>query len=900
MRFDLLLVAAFLSACPLLVSTAGCADTTLYVSPKGSDTNPGTRAQPLLSLKGARDAIRSLKAKAPLSDAVRVLFEDGTYPVTEMLVFGPQDSGTEKAPISFEAAPGAKPVLDGGRRVTGFTKGANGVWTAQLPDVAAGKWYFEQLWVNGKRATRARLPKKFYFYAEGKAEHGVDPTTGQLTDFGGRAFKARPEDLAQFPKDLKDVTLIAYHSWETSRHHLAFADPTTGIVAATAQFPWGFCAWGPRQRYVIENFREALTDPGEWYLDRTSGTLSYIPLPGEDMTTAEVFAPAGPQQFIQIKGETAAGMPVDYITFRGLSFQHGNYILPPDGHSDGQAAFSIEGLIQADGARNITIEDCEITHIGIYGVWFRRGCGDCKVTRTYLHDLGAGGLRIGDAGTPTDPADQTSRISFDNNIIYSGGRLFPGCIGIWVGNSGHNEITHNDISDLFYTGVSVGWSWGYGPTLTRDNHIDFNCIHNIGQGVMSDMGGVYTLGISPGTKIDNNVIHDVYSYDLYGRGGWGLYNDEGSSDIVMANNLVYNTKTGTYHQHYGANNIVRNNIFAFSMDGQIQRSRVEPDHVSFSYTNNIVYWKSGNLITAGSLRDDKVKLASNLYWCTGEPVKIHEYTFLEWAKLGKDPGSMNEDPKFVNAEKFDFRLRPDSPASLIGFKPFDYTKAGVYGDAKWVDLAKGLPQKPVEFAPPPPPPPPLVVKDDFETTPVGGRPSDAQVNVEGKGDDIAVTDETSAGGKHSLKITDAPGLQNIFDPHFFYTPNYTDGMARCSFDERVEEGVIMYHEWRDNSNPYKVGPSFWVQDGKLTVGGKPLLNIPTGEWVHFAVTAGLGAKSTATWDLTVTLPNQQPQKFAALPCDPNWKTLTWLGFSSMADAKTVYYLDNIQIENKGE
>ena len=122
-------------------------------------------------------------------------------------------------------------------------------------------------------------------------------------------------------------------------------------------------------------------------------------------------------------------------------------------------------------------------------------------------------------------------------------------------------------------------------------------------------------------------------------------------------------------------------------------------------------------------------------------------------------------------------------------------------------------------------------------------------------------------------------------------------MSRCAFDLRVEAGVEFYHEWRDNSSPYRVGPSLWIVGGKLNVAGKPVADVPAGQWVHLEVSAGLGDQSTATWELKVTLPGQPPQTFGNLPCDPQWKQLDWLGFVSNADAKTVFYLDNLVLEN---
>jgi len=873
---------------------ARAATHTLRVAPGG----------PLPSLEAARDAIRRLKVQQGLRQPTRVVVADGLYSLKRPLVFTPEDSGTPACPIVYEAETGAKPVLTGGRRITGFTAGPDGLWTARVPEAAAGNWYFEQLWVNGRRAIRARSPNRFTFHTRRKVTYGIDPLTGKQASLTSRAFIARPEDvepLLAIPGErLPDVTLVAYHSWAVSVLRVAHVGPATSQLTTTGPCLWGFMRWRPVQRYHLENFRAALDAPGEWFLDR-SGTLLYKPLPGETPEEAEVYAPVV-APLVRLAGEPALGLYVEHLTLRGLAFRHSQYIVPPKGHGDAQAAQSLPAAIEADGARHVVLERCEVGHVGTHALWFHRGCTACRVQQCLIHDTLAGGVRIGHGWDNDDPKppELTSHIAVDNCIIRSIGLLFRGAVGVWIGHSPDNQVTHNDISDTRYTGIAVGWRWGYRRSVAKRNAIEFNHIHHIGWGVMSDMGGVYTLGPSEGTTVSNNHIHHVFSYDHYGRGGWGLYNDEGSANITMENNLVHHVKTGTYHQHYGKDNIVRNNILAYSMDGQIQRSRIEP-HKSFTFTRNIVLWKDGPLFSRPT-SDDKVVFHHNLYWREGgKPVDFNGRTLEEWRKLGKGEGSIIADPLFVDPEHGDFRLKPGSPAGKIGFKPFDATRAGVYGDPEWVKLAASIEYPEVEFAPDPPPPPPLTFRDGFEHTPLGAQPADARRYTESRPAALAVTDAMAATGKRSLKVTDSPQFKQGYNPHFYYQPSHTAGTSRFAFDLRVEAATVMYVEWRDNAQPYKVGPSLWVRGASVQVGGKELLQIPLGKWVHLEMAAGLGPDSTGTWELSTTLPGQPPRRFPALANgSADWCELHWLGFSSSATTDAVFHLDNIALETTAE
>ncbi len=213
-------------------------------------------------------------------------------------------------------------------------------------------------------------------------------------------------------------------------------------------------------------------------------------------------------------------------------------------------------------------------------------------------------------------------------------------------------------------------------TPCRENIIEFNHLHDIGQNRLSDMGAVYTLGIQRGTVIRNNLIHDVSAFTY---GGWGLYTDEGSSEIILENNLVYRCKSAGFHQHYGRDNIVRNNIFALNRESQLMRTRAEP-HISFIFTNNIVYFDSGNLL-ASNWSNNNYVMNHNLYFDTRLGVAPEKMNFAgmgweAWRKQGHDQDSKLADPRFMEPANGDFRFKADSPVPAFGFKPLDFSTVG--------------------------------------------------------------------------------------------------------------------------------------------------------------------------------------------------------------------------------
>ena len=518
-------------------------------------------------------------------------------------------------------------------KLTGIEKVNSKLWRIFVPQVAWYDSYFDQLYVNGRRAVRARTPDVGFFNVKKATESVLIKGSGpqpQLAVQDIQLDAAGAACVRHFTKeDYKDAVVTFYHKWDNTMKHIAGFDDSTGSIRTigTGMQPWNMI--DGQSRYYIDNIRSGLDAPGEWYLER-SGYLFYIPKEGETIETASFFAPVL-KEFVVIQGDSSAGRRAANITFENITFEVADFRLPPDGNEAKQAASPTGAVITLDFADNISFQNCEVAHTGTYAFWFRRACSNCVVSHSYLHDLGAGGVKIGETIIRPDTVEITRNIVIDNNIITGGGKVFPSAVGIIIFNASDNKLTHNEISDLGYSGISAGWVWGYTPSPTKRNIIEFNHIHHLGWGEVSDMGGVYTLGASEGTSVSNNVIHHIYSFDY---GGWGLYTDEGSFGITEENNLVYACKSSGFHQHYGRENIIRNNIFALNIRAELQATRIE-NHRSLSFMNNIVYFNSGTLFSSNW---DKFNMFTdyNCYWDTGQKISILE----KLLQYGKIPGKM--------------------------------------------------------------------------------------------------------------------------------------------------------------------------------------------------------------------------------------------------------------------
>jgi|GEM_PF-1383317 len=619
---------------------------------------------PFKTVERAHKAVRSGKNTA------RVILRGGIHALQKPLVFLPNTGVPEKAKggggksaerkISYEAFEGEQPVLSGGRRITGWrviNKNGRKMWTVALPEVKAGRWSFTQLWVNGRRAPRPRLPRKGYFRTLPTADilAAGRGTTGQ------DRFSFAKGDIASW-KNISDVEFVALHYWIESRIPVMKVNLQSNSVRLARKTLFNLVEGNHGAPYFMDNVWEAFDEPGQWYLDRPNGLLCYLPLKGENPSSSEVYAPVL-KELVVLAGDAKRERFVQNVIFDGLTFAHTELGARGVDFKEPsiQAGFHLPGAIIMRYARNCTVQNCRIEHVGSYGIELLEQCLDIHILRNVLTDLAGGGIKVWHTCRRTTIAD---------NVIRDGGRRFNQAVGVLIGKSSGNKVLHNRISDFDYSGISVGWTWHHEESQAYGNIIEYNHIHDIGRGMLSDLAGIYTLGVCPGTRIRHNVIHDVRQRNY---GGEGIYLDGGSSDILVENNLVYDVSGAGYFPNVGRDNIFRNNIVAWCGEYLVKTGSILTNRL----VNNIFFGKVSTALCGDWLHENILQIDRNFYFHTeGKPLTFGGRLFSAWQRLGFDRHSRVADPRFVNASRRDFRLRPDSPVFKMGFIPFDFTLAG--------------------------------------------------------------------------------------------------------------------------------------------------------------------------------------------------------------------------------
>ena len=654
----------------------------LHVSLDGNDAWSGTLAAPdaersdgpLRTFEAAQAAVRRCRTDLQEPAEIRVWVHDGVYELAQPLLFTAQDSGFPRKintrartwPVTWAAAPGATPVISGGRRLTGTwseeTINGHQVWAMKLPEVAAGRWNFRQLWVNGHRRLRPRLPKQGVWQVERALDARYSGDWGSTGRQGTCRFGYAPGQISAGWRNLRDVEVQFFGWWVAPRARLTTVDETERIAwfdrYSTIRLAW---AEGDGVDFRLENVFEALSEPGEWYLDRPTGTLYYMPMPGEKPSTTEFVAPRL-ETLLRIDGASN-------IRFEGLTFAHNEWREPDAFADSNQASHEVPGALILHRADTCVFHGCRVLHSNTYAVEIDRGSVEVALEHCELRDMGAGGVRIWHG---------CRRNVVTDCDIGDGGHVYPAGVGVLIGRSSGNRIEHNHIHDLYYSGISAGWNWGYAESDGYGNLIEWNHIHDIGKGLLSDMGGIYLLGHAAGTRLRYNHIHDIVCRRY---GGWCAYTDEGSSDVLIESNLCYRANREPFHQHYGRNNVVRNNILAYGGESLLAYG-VQEEHVGVIFECNILLSDDKPFFrNAGPERwtPRQTRFHRNLYWCeSGQPQFGRDNNENQWAEWqpDNDPQGVMADPLFVDPHRGDFRLRPGSPALAMGFVPFDISQCG--------------------------------------------------------------------------------------------------------------------------------------------------------------------------------------------------------------------------------
>ena len=533
----------------------------IFVSPDGKSLNEG--------LREARELRRTGKVAA--NEPVKITLKGGVYSLYEPLFIRPEDNGTENSPTIFEAVVGENATISGGVRITGWKREGK-FFTATVPEFNGTDFNFRQMWVNGKKAVRARNVADF-----SKMDRII------RNDKDNQILWVPASSVKKIQK-AKNAELIIHQMWEIAILRIKSIDIQGDSAAvrfhnpeSRIQFehPWPqpFTKPGFMSAFYLTNALELLDEAGEYYFDKAKRKLYYLPLPSENMNTAEVFVPYL-ENLVEITG--TIDHPVQHVYFKNVNFSHSGWTRPSEkGHVPLQAAMYLidayklrppgapgnqnKGIenqawigrpaaaVRILAADNCVFDGCKFEHLGGSGLDFEHATHYNTVKNSEFLDIAYNGLQIGkfsDVGFEThlayNPADRREICShqlISNNLIKDCGNEDWGSVGILAGYVSDTRIEHNEICEIPYSGISVGWGWTKTVNCMKNNVIHANYIHHYAKN-NHDVAGIYTLSVQSKTEITENRIDSIstspYAHDP--NHWYYLYTDEGSSFITIKDN----------------------------------------------------------------------------------------------------------------------------------------------------------------------------------------------------------------------------------------------------------------------------------------------------------------------------------------------------------------------------
>ena len=573
----------------------------IWISPKGSDFNDGTRQSPKATLTSALRQAREWRRTEDnrIQGGITIYMEGGTYAFHEPVFIRPEDSGTKESPTIIRSVGDEKVILSGGISIKGWKKQGK-VWVADVPAFNGRPLDFRQLWVNGKKAVRARDVEDFekmnrICSVDEKNEILYVPAVSirRLIDNKGN-LKAKYAEMVLH--QMWCVANLRIRSVEVQGDSAAirFHQPESRIQF---EHPWPrpmVTTDGHNSAFYLTNARELQDVPGEWYHDIDARKVYYYPREGEKMQEAEVIVPAV-ETLVRVEG--TLDRPVCHIRFEKITFSYTTWMRPSEkGHVPLQAGmyltdgYRIDPKMQRNylnhpldnqgwlgrpaaavrvvAARQIDFERCRFEHLGSTGLDYEEAVQGGVVRGCLFHDIAGNGLLVGsfspaahETHLPYDPADRRevcTQQQINNCYFTEIGNEDWGCLAIAAGYVGDVNIEHNEISEVPYSGISLGWGWTQTVNCMRNNRVHANLIHHYAKH-MYDVAGIYTLGSQPKSYVTENCVHSIYKPGyVHDPNHWFyLYTDEGSSFITVRDNWTEGEK---YLQNAnGPGNVWENN-----------------------------------------------------------------------------------------------------------------------------------------------------------------------------------------------------------------------------------------------------------------------------------------------------------------------------------------------------